>query len=94
MKKNKETIIKAVSSNDNIQFFWTMLSVDIIIESHAKSHATQLLEEIIGLWITIRGFSIADGWLEQYKQVNKTAVSKTKPLRKALKRKSTSTSDT
>ena len=88
MKKNKETIIKAVSSNDNIQFFWTMLSVDIINESHA----TQLLEEIIGLWITIRGFSIADGWLEQYKQVNKT-VSKTKLLRKALKRKSTPTSD-
>ena len=37
-----------------------MVSVDI-----ANEHTIQLLKEIIGLWVTIRGFSIAGTWLER-----------------------------
>ena len=57
-----KTIITAVANNDIVQFFWTMLSVDI----DGEEQVVKLLKEIIGLWVTIRGFSIAGTWMEQY----------------------------
>ena len=81
----RETIISAVASDDDVQFFWTMLSVDI----DGEEQAVKLLREIIGLWVTIRGFSIAGTWMEQYLHATK-GTSKSKGLRKELKRKSTS----
>ena len=77
-------IIKAVTNNDDVQFCWTlMLSVGI----HVEKHAIQLLEEIVGLWVSSRGFSIAGAWLEQHKQVTKASTAKNKALRKDLKQK-------
>ena len=78
-------MIEAVSNDTDVQFHWSMISVDI-----ADEHAIQLLKEIIGLWVTIRGFSIARAWLEDYKQKSKGSVSKSKPLRKELKHNSKS----
>ena len=85
---DRTAIIKAVASNDDVAFYWTMVSIDISNESYA----IRLLEEIIGLWVTIRGFSIAGCWLEKYKQKNKASVSKSKALRKELKQKSSDAS--
>ena len=34
----------------------------------------QLLMEIIELWVTIRGFSIAGAFVEQYKQITKQVL--------------------
>ena len=78
--------ITAVANDDSVQFFWTMLSVDI----DGEEQAVKLLKEIIGLWVTIRGFSIAGTWMEQYLHATK-GTSKTKGLRKELKRKSVTT---
>ena len=61
-----------------MQFYWTMLSIDI----ESEEQAVKLLKEIIGLWVTIRGFSIAGTWIEQYMQANKCVSSKSKGLRK------------
>ena len=36
----------------------------------------QMLMEIIELWVTIRGFSIAGPFVEKYKQVTKTCTKK------------------
>ena len=55
-----------------------------------EEQAVKLLKEIIGLWVTIRGFSIAGTWMEQYLHATK-GTSKTKGLRKELKRKSVTT---
>ena len=33
----------------------------------------KLLQEIIGLWVTMRGFTIAGCWLENYKRATKTS---------------------
>ena len=42
--------------------------------------STELLREILSLWVTIRGAFIAGCWMEQYKRVsketNKTALQK------------------
>ena len=53
-----------MASDDNVQFYWVMLSVDI----ENEDRAIELLKEIIGLWVTVQGFSIAGCWSEQYKQ--------------------------
>ena len=55
----RQTITRAVAADEDIQFYWTLLSVDITDEIKA----TTLLSEMIGLWVTIRGFSIAKAWL-------------------------------
>ena len=79
----REIIIDSVAGDDDVQFLWLLLSCDITDEDDAIC----LLKEIIGLWLTIRGFSIATSWLEEYKM--KTATTqKTKGLRKSLKQKS------
>ena len=78
----RETIVHAVAENEGVQFYWTMLSIDI----ESEEQAVKLLKEIIGLWVTIRGFSIAGTWIEQYMQANKCVSSKSKGLRKELKR--------
>ena len=58
------------------------LSVDI----ECEAQATKLLKEIIGTWLTMRGYSIAGTWIEQYLQANKKGKSK-KGLLTELKRK-------
>lgn len=85
----RETIISAIANDDNVQFFWTMLSVDI----DGEEQAVKLLKQIVGLWVTIRGFSIAGTWMEQYLHAVK-GTSKGKGLRKELKRKSPSKTTT
>ena len=58
----------------------TMLSVDI----EDEKSAIKLLQEIVGLWVTMRGFTIAGCWLENYKRATKTTSQK--GLSKELKR--------
>ena len=75
----KEELIKTVASNDEVQFMWSMLSVDI-----DDSFSYELLDDIIKLWVTIRGFSTVSAWMEEYKQTTKTNTQKSKGLRKTL----------
>ncbi len=78
----REGIVDSTASDDDVLFFWTLLSVDI----ETEDQATKVLRQIIGLWITIRGHSIAGTWLEQYKQYRKKKPSGKKGLRTELKR--------
>ncbi len=75
----RQTKTRAVAGDEDVQFYWTLLSVDITDEIKA----TILLSEMIGLWVTIRGFSIAKAWLEKYLPKK---IGKTKGLRKDLKK--------
>ncbi len=85
---HKDSIICAVAGDESVQFYWTLLSVDI----SSECQAVKVLKEIIGLWVNIRGFSIANSWLAKY---SKTApTTKNKALRKELKRKYTETKET
>ena len=71
----------SIASDDNIQFYWTILSVDITSEENA----CKVLKKIIGIWLTVRGYSIAGTWLEQHLEISKRN-SKKKGLRTELKR--------
>ena len=61
---DKMTIIKSVAEDEDVLFYWSMNSVDI----EEESHSAELLSNIISLWLTIRGFSVASTWMEKYKQ--------------------------
>lgn len=78
---SKEGIIRFVTSDSDVLFHWEMLSVDI---ENAQNSA-ELLEEIVKLWLTIRGFSISRAWIEDYKVLVSQATAKKKSLRKHLK---------
>ena len=62
------------------EFYWSLLSHDI--DDLEKSKA--LLLEIVQLWVTIRGFSMASSWLEDYKSLNKKGTKKSTGLRKSI----------
>ena len=81
----RDFIITAVAIDDTIQFHWTILSVDITDEDQA----IKVLREIIGLWVNIRGYSIANSCLAKISNSTK----KKKSLRKELKRSSESNTE-
>ncbi len=84
---SKGKLLKDVLEDDDVQFWWSMLAIDIKKESEADD----LLHEIVSLWVTIRGFAVTSFWLEQYKNVQKKTVMKSKSLRKTLDKQSDKT---
>lgn len=82
----REFIVNTVASDQDVQFVWSLLSNDI----QDEEHAVHLLKEIVALWLTIRGFSIAKTWIEQYKRQAQANTKKGKGLRKDLKKKAES----
>ena len=65
--------------NDDILFYWSMLTA-----SWEEGVAEKILTMIVDLWITIRGFSLASAWVEEFKAHNKKTLQKFKGLRKQL----------
>ena len=78
----KEKIINELSTNEDVLFYWLIVGADFE-EDDERVH-TELLRRIIELFVTIRGFSYASGWLEKYKQISKKGTQKSKSLRKRI----------
>lgn len=76
----KQTVIDAVKSNDDVIFYWNLIAQDI----DEEEQSLELLVEIVDLWVTVRGFSLASHWLEVYKTATKTLTKKSTGLRKGL----------
>lgn len=74
--KNKEKMAKSVENDEDVQFHWTMVSVEMDDDISDK-----LLHLIIDKWITIRGFSFAMSIMEMYKLQEKQGTQKLKRLR-------------
>ena len=60
--KIKPELQPQITSNDNVPFIWALVSPGWVEEGQA------LLEQIIDQYVTVRGFSIASGWMKKYKQ--------------------------
>ena len=78
---SKMELLKNIESDEEMQFYWSMVAVDIDNESSSQ----ELLHEIIQLWVTIRGYCIASSWLEAYKNAQQKTTKGKKSLRKELK---------
>ena len=82
-KTSKNKVITEIMTSDDVKLQWC------IIAPHLKDEraSQELLKLITELWITIRCFSQAGSYLENYKQCTKLATRKATGLRKGLKRK-------
>ncbi len=77
--ETKATLLKAVLTNEDLLFKWSLLS-STVDESVGKV----ILKKIAELYITVRGFAFASSCLELYKQKFKKKTQKSKSLRKKL----------
>lgn len=86
---SKDSLMQELLGDEDAQFFWSMLSVDI----SDCEESSNLLKEVAELWITIRGFSTTGAWMEQYKKEKKESLKGKKALRKELKAKESEESE-
>ena len=76
----QEDVIKNIADNNDVQFQWALISQCI----EKEEDACWLLNEIVKLYMTIRGFSVAAMWMEMYKKESKQSTKKSVGLRKQL----------
>lgn len=82
-RHTKVDTLDSLCKDDDIQFEWCMVSAQMEDELASQ----ELLKKILDLWLSIRGFSCAGAYVEQYKQCTKVSSNKSVGLRKGLKRK-------
>lgn len=76
---NEGKIVQSVLSNEDVLFFWCLVSI------HFSDELSEVvLKYIVQLWITIRGFSFAKSYMEMYKQQAQKNLQRSKALRKKL----------
>ena len=78
----KEAIVRCIMHQEDVEWNWTLLSQCI----DAECDALELLQEIVTLWVTVRGFAITATWMETYKAATKKTTVKNPGLRKGLKK--------
>ena len=83
VSKQKEGARKQLTSsilqNEEVLFQWCILARDT-----DEGVATTLLEKIVELYVTIRGFAFANSCLELYKEAHKKTLQRKKALRREL----------
>ncbi|SMN01561.1 hypothetical protein SPONN_2632 [uncultured Candidatus Thioglobus sp.] len=75
----KKELCDRITSNEFVTSSWEVVAVDM-----DRTVGKQLLNMIVDLWVTVRGFSFAGAWLELYKQRTKKNLQCSKGLRKVL----------
>ena len=75
-----EDTVEKILNDDDIQWEWCLLSQDI----DSSNESAEVLKDIVKLWVTVHGFSIAASWLEAYKKQEKLTTKKSTGLRKGL----------
>ena len=73
----QKRLFTAVSTNDKVFFHWCMLTAEI-----EEVHAETVLDMLVSMWITIRGFSFASIFIEMYKLDKRKGLQRSKVLRK------------
>ena len=80
MELLQQNVIEKVVGCDDVQFQWSLLSVNI---ENAEDEQL-VIQDIVKLWVTIRGYSMVATWMEAYKQTEKANLQKSTGLRKSL----------
>ena len=58
-------VTQHILENEDVQFHWCLVGCD-----WEKEEAEALLQEVVKLWVTIRGFSYASAWVEKFKSTS------------------------
>lgn len=75
----KAAIVSAVMRSEDVSFEWSLFGAGIDNEIEKE-----LLEMIVSLYVTTRGFSLATSCIENFKKENKKMLQKGKGLRKEI----------
>ena len=75
----RQNLIKDVQSCEEVNFLWRVVAADMSAEVSGI-----LLDMIIDMWVTIRGFSFAKCYMQLYKQREKKMTQCSKGLWKEL----------
>ena len=65
----REKVVSEIMTNKNILFLW-----GIATDLADTKQSLALLQEVVQLWYTIRGFSITSQLLEQHKKTTKSTI--------------------
>ena len=74
-----DNAVELILNNEDVLFLWSIIS-----NSWDQDCSSELLERMVKLWITLRGFSLCGALMEQYKVTNKITTQKSKAMRKEL----------
>ena len=58
-----DALVQIIITDDDVQFWWSLVCATL-----ENDLAEVLLDKIVRLWVTLRGFSFASAIVEQYKQ--------------------------
>ena len=75
----KDTAMKALLKSNDIPFEWCLIAVEA-----DDDISTLVLEKIVDLCVTVRGFAFAKSCMEMYKQAKKKTIQKSRALRSKL----------
>ena len=78
--EKKEKILHSLYMDEDLQHHWAQMLSTI----HHENIRLMLLQRIIHLYVTIRGFAFTNSCLELYKQRHSTSIQKSKALRRVL----------
>ena len=72
-------IALAVKNNEDVLFFWSMLS-----SSWDEESSKTVFQTVVDLWLTVCGYSYSSTWVDKYKVAEKKSTQKSKGIRKQL----------
>ena len=78
-KGMKDTAMKALLKINDLLFEWCLIAVEA-----DDDISTSVLEKIVELYVTVRGFAFAKSCMEMYKQAKKKTVQNSRALRSKL----------
>ena len=78
--EKKEKILHSLYMDEDLQHHWAQM----LSTTHHENIRLMLLQRIIHLYVTIRGFAFTNSCLELYKQRHSTSIQKSKALRRVL----------
>ena len=84
--KRKKEIIERVTCNEDVVFYWIIVTADF--DTDDEEVHQMLLEMIVELYIMMRVFSYASGWMEKFKKSTKQSTQRLKSLCRDLHDKS------
>ena len=76
---SRNTIVKAIMADEDVLFEWCTLAADA-----EDVYANDLLQRIVELYVTVRGYAYATSCVETYKRLQKQTLQKGKGIRKEL----------
>ena len=77
----KDKLILKLSSNDEIQYWWSALCAACNI---SPTCSEEVMNQILNKYVCIRGFAFTARWMEIYKQSKKRNLQRSKSLRNKL----------